>query len=176
MSHINFEFKARTIQLEILEKKLLEFNPEFIGSDHQTDTYFNVNHGRLKLREGNIENSLIYYERNNVAGAKQSDIILYNHTPQQPLKDLLIKVHGVKVIVNKIRKIYFVENVKFHFDTVEGLGKFIEVEAIDSKGKFSVNELKKKCEKFANFFDIQPQDYVSESYSDLLMQSKKDLE
>ena len=170
MSHINFEFKARTNQLESLEKKLLEFSPEFIGTDHQVDTYFNVNKGRLKLREGNIENSLIYYERHNVAGAKQSDIILYQHTPRQSLKDLLVKVHGVKVIVNKVRKIYFIGNVKFHFDAVEGLGTFVEVEAIDSNGSISVDELKKQCNKYANFFNIQPEDYISESYSDLLME------
>ena len=170
MSHINFEFKAHTKELELLENKLLALNPEFIGRDHQVDTYFNVNKGRLKLREGNIENSLIYYERSNVAGAKQSDIILYNHPPQQSLKDILIKVHGVKVIVNKIRKIYFVENVKFHFDTVDRLGTFVEVEAIDSNGSISVDELKKQCNKYANFFDIQPEDYISESYSDLLME------
>ena len=173
MSHINFEFKARTNQLEDLENKLLEFNPEFIGTDHQVDTYFNVEKGRLKLREGNIENSLIYYERNNLAGAKQSDIILYNHSPQQSLKDLLVKVHGVKVIVNKVRKIYFIENVKFHFDTVEGLGNFVEVEAIDKEGKISVAELKKQCEKYADIFGILSEDYISESYSDLLLKKDK---
>lgn len=169
MSHINFEFKARSNNISDLENKLLEYNPEFIGTDRQTDTYYNVNKGRLKLREGNIENSLIYYERNNLAGAKQSDVILYSHIPQQSLKDLLVKVHGVKVIVSKVRKIYFIDNVKFHFDIVERLGSFVEVEAIDKNGNISVSELKEQCEKYAHIFDIQPRDYISESYSDLLL-------
>lgn len=169
MSHINFEFKANTKKLEALETKLLELNPTFIGKDHQVDTYFNVSKGRLKLREGNIENSLIYYERNNVAGAKQSDVLLYNHSPQKSLKDLLVKVHGVKVIVNKKRKIYFIENVKFHFDIVENLGTYVEVEAIDSEGNISVEVLKKQCQKYAELFGINEDDYVSESYSDLLL-------
>ena len=68
MPHINFEFKATTNNLSFLENKFLELNPKFIGEDHQADTYFNVEKGRLKLREGNIENSLIYYERKDVAG------------------------------------------------------------------------------------------------------------
>ncbi len=59
MSILNFEFKAKTEDLDDLEKKLLILNPTFIGEDNQTDTYFNVTQGRLKLREGNIENALI---------------------------------------------------------------------------------------------------------------------
>jgi adenylate cyclase class 2 len=63
MSITNFEFKAVTQELNDLENKLLSLGPKFIGEDNQTDTYFNVSAGRLKLREGKIENSLIYYER-----------------------------------------------------------------------------------------------------------------
>ena len=84
MSHINFEFKAKAQNIGELTKKLLRLNPRFIGEDKQTDTYFNVKKGRLKLREGNIENSLIYYERNDSAGAKQSDVLLYQHPAEIP--------------------------------------------------------------------------------------------
>jgi len=48
---------------------LLMLHPKFQGLDHQIDTYFNVQKGRLKLREGNIENSLINYDRKNVSGS-----------------------------------------------------------------------------------------------------------
>jgi adenylate cyclase class 2 len=89
MPHINFEFKARTNNLDFLEKKLLELNPKYIGQDKQTDTYFNVAKGRLKLREGNIENALIYYERQNVANAKQSNVLLYQHQPDLYLANFM---------------------------------------------------------------------------------------
>ena len=133
MNITNFEFKARTSNPDEQEKKLLTLNPLFIGEDQQTDTYFNVAEGRLKLREGNIENALICYNRDDNGGAKQSNIILYKHSPDKALKDILVKVHGIKVTVIKKRRIYFIDNVKFHFDRVEGLGAFIEVEAIDKK-------------------------------------------
>jgi len=68
MAILNFEFKARTADIKKLEDQLLLLNPKFIGEDNQADTYFNVAKGRLKLREGNIENSLIWYERENIAG------------------------------------------------------------------------------------------------------------
>lgn len=173
MNILNFEFKARTNKLSELETKLLELNPKFIGEDHQIDTYFKVSNGRLKLREGNIENSLIHYERENIAEAKSSKILLYQHTPNQTLKDILIKTLGVKVVVDKLRKIYFIENVKFHFDTLADLGTFVEVEAIDKDGSIGIEKLQAQCRKYADFFGIKDKDYVSESYSDLILAKDK---
>ncbi len=169
MATVNIEFKARTNQLELLEAKLQTLNPLFVGLDNQCDTYFNVSTGRLKLREGNIENTLIWYERSNTAGAKQSDILLYHHTPDKALKEILVKVHGVKVVVDKKRKIYFIDNVKFHFDTIEGLGTFVEVEAIDKSGDIGIEKLKEQCSHYAAFFEIAEGDYMAASYSDMLL-------
>jgi predicted adenylyl cyclase CyaB len=168
MAHINFEFKARVQNLEALEKKLLELGPVFTGEDRQVDTYLNVPEGRLKLREGNIENALIYYQRKDLPDAKQSDVIVCPHMPGGPLKEILVRVHGIKVSVCKVRRIYFVKNVKIHFDTIEELGSFLEVEAIDTSGEIPVAVLQEQCRYFADFFGIRPEDYVSGSYSDLI--------
>ena len=170
MTHLNIEFKAKANNIEGLEEKLLSLNPQFIGEDHQKDTYYNVNTGRLKLREGNIENALIWYQREDVGGAKQSDILLYKHAPDDALKNILIKLHGIKIIVDKIRKIYFVKNVKFHFDRVEGLGTFVEVEAIDSTGEIGIEKLKKQCDFYINFLQIKAEDFMKKSYSDMMME------
>ena len=169
MQLTNFEFKARSNDLNFLEKKLLKLDPDFKGEDYQIDTYFNVEKGRLKLREGNIENSLIYYERKDVSDSKQSDVLLYPIQPGSSLKDILIKVHGIKVVVDKRRRIYFIDNVKFHFDTVEKLGNFVEVEAIDT-GNIGIEKLKGQCKYYANFFEIHDSDYEAKSYSDLMLQ------
>ena len=170
MTHLNIEFKAKAENSVALEEKLLSLKPIFIGEDHQKDTYYDVNIGRLKLREGNIENALIWYKREDVAGAKQSDILLYKHTPDDALKKILLKLHGIKIVVDKIRKIYFVENVKFHFDRVEGLGNFIEVEAIDSTGEIGIEKLKQQCDFYINFFEIKPYDFMKISYSDMMLE------
>ena len=169
----NYEFKTRAQNLNKLEQKLLELNPAFRGEDHQIDTYFNVPAGRFKLREGNIENALIYYERPDTADAKQSDIILYRHQPDSSLKDILTKVNGIKVIVDKRRRIYFIGNIKFHFDAVVGLGTFVEVEAIDDSGLISIEELQEQCGRYFSFFGLETTDYVSKSYSDLILEKLK---
>lgn len=152
-----------------LEEKLLSLKPTYHGQDHQIDTYYNVKQGRLKLREGNIENALIYYERPNTAEAKQSNIILYQHKPDSALQEILEKVSGIKVVVDKKRNIYFIENVKFHFDTVEGLGTFIEAEAIDADGSIGIDKLKEQCAYYFNFFNLHEDQYVDVSYSDLML-------
>jgi adenylate cyclase class 2 len=164
----NVEFKAKVNELESYEQKLLALQPIFIGLDHQVDTYFNVPHGRLKLREGNIENALIQYNRENIAGSKRSDVILYQHQPDAALKKILALQLGIKKIVDKKRKIYFVDNVKFHFDVVEGLGTFLEVEAIDNTGVLTPESLASQCNYYKDFFGIKDTDMMEGSYSDLL--------
>jgi adenylate cyclase, class 2 len=164
----NFEFKATVDNLENYERKLLSLSPEFIGLDRQVDTYFNVSKGRLKLREGNIENSLINYEREDIADSKKSDIILFQYKPDKALKEILSLQLGVKIIVSKKRKIYFIDNVKFHFDVVDKLGTFIEVEAIDSEGNFTIENLREQCNKYFDFFELQKSSLIDKSYSDLL--------
>lgn len=173
MGILNYEFKARTTNLIKLEEKLTECNPVFKGEDHQTDTYFNVEKGRLKLREGRIENSLIYYERKDVDNIKRSDVLLYKLLPDKSLKEILIKVHGVKVVVEKTRRIYYIDNIKFHFDKVHDLGAFVEVEAIDFPGEAGPEKLKEQCEKYFSFFGLSRSDLIDKSYSDMMLERVK---
>ena len=172
MSILNIEFKAATNKLAELEALLQQHTPLFIGEDHQIDTYFNVEKGRLKLREGNIENALIHYEREDFAGAKSSHVLLYQHQPDKTLKEILIKTLGIKAIVDKRRKIYFIDNVKFHFDTVEALGTFIEVEAIDKDGSIGKEKLQAQCDKYAALFNFTTNDFASVSYSDMILKQQ----
>ena len=172
MSILNIEFKAITNKLVALETLLLQHNPVFIGEDHQIDTYFNVPAGRLKLREGNIENALIHYERENTAGAKSSHVLLYQHQPDKTFKETLIKALGIKAVVDKRRKIYFINNVKFHFDTVSGLGTFVEVEAIDKDGSIGKEKLQAQCDEYAALLNISFEDFCALSYSDMILQKE----
>ena len=165
----NIEFKARTKDVDALERRLKTLNPVYKGMDHQVDTYFNVNRGRLKMREGNIENALIHYDRKDTASQKQSDVILFRHDPDKSLKDILTLHLGIKAVVDKQRRIYFIDNVKFHFDVVKGLGTFVEVEAIDRDGNIGVDELRKQCDKYFRFFGLEESDLVDVSYCDLII-------
>lgn len=170
MKRLNIEIKAKCSNHEKIRSILKSHNADFKGTDHQIDTYFKVNNGRLKLREGNIENFLVFYERENKEGPKQSNVILFKSDPTSSLKEILLKSLEVLVAVDKQREIYFIENVKFHIDTVKNLGTFMEIEAIDSDGTFGKEKLFEQCENYFKLFDIPKDDLVSGSYSDLLLQ------
>ena len=168
MSVINIEFKARVPNSDDFELKLKSLAPVFKGLDNQVDTYFKAGNGRLKLREGNIENALIQYSRENISGSKKSEVLLYNHQPHQTLKEILSRELGILKVISKKRKIYFIDNVKFHFDKVKDLGDFIEVEAIDDKGERNESQLRAQCDQYAAFFGLTPDQFMSGSYSDMI--------
>jgi adenylate cyclase class 2 len=169
MPHLNVEIKARCSHLHTMREILRARHADFRGTDHQIDTYFKVTHGRLKLREGNIENALIYYEREDQEGPKQSSVTLVPTTPGSPLKALLTQALGILMVVEKRRDIYFIDNVKFHLDEVTGLGTFVEIEAIDADGTIGSERLLAQCQTFLTLFNIQPKQLVAASYSDLLL-------
>lgn len=164
---INIEIKARCRQPEKVLKILKSAGAEYRGIDRQVDTYFNVAEGRLKLREGNIENNLIFYKRSDQSGPKRSEVILYPAGKDKGLKEILEAVIGVKVIVDKMRHILFIENVKFHVDSVKGLGSFVEIEAIGEKGEEL--HLQRQCKQYIRLLGISEDDLVRESYSDLII-------
>jgi adenylate cyclase class IV len=89
MSYLNVEIKARSADPSFVRNYLIEHGADFKGTDEQTDTYFNVSSGRLKLREGNIENNLIFYNRNDQTGPKSSHFHLVKIEDAKGLKAVL---------------------------------------------------------------------------------------
>lgn len=173
MKIINIEIKARCINPEEIETILLNNNARFEGIDYQVDTYFNSDSGRVKLREGNIENSLIYYQRKEKKGQKKSEVSLYKTTgDSKALKKILASTLGRKIVVEKTRKIFFIGNVKFHIDQVKDLGSFVEIEAIDLNGKVGEEELRKQCDSFIRLLGLEKVEFLDQSYSDMVASSK----
>lgn len=172
MGLLNVEIKAKSDKPSKIRELLNSKKAIHKGIDHQIDTYFSVKHGRLKLREGNIENNLIHYFRENKEGPKQSKITLFKSEPDSTLKDILTNSIGILCVVDKIREIYFIDNVKFHIDTVKDLGTFVEIEAIDKDGTIGEIELLNQCEFYLELFGIPKGNLVSVSYSDLILEIK----
>ena len=169
MPYLNVEIKAICNDPSFARSYLVAHKAIFKGIDEQTDTYFNVNAGRLKLREGNIENNLIFYNRINQTGPKSSHFNLVKIEDAKGLKEVLERSCGIKMIVRKKREIYYIDNVKFHIDEVPGLGSFIEIEAGNILADKTESELLDQCNFYLKEFGIKEEDLIAESYSDLLM-------
>lgn len=166
---LNVEIKARCEDPRHIRDYLLSNHAIFKGTDTQRDTYFNVPNGRMKLRQGKIENALIHYQRPDHKGPKSSEVTIYPVAESNLLRSLLEKALGIKVVVEKVREIYFMENVKFHIDIVQKLGNFIEIEAISEDGKISIGKLQEQCQHYLNAFGIREEDLLHNSYSDQLI-------
>lgn len=168
MSHLNVEIKARCSNPASIRNYLLAANAVFKGEDLQSDTYFNVREGRLKLREGNIENHLVYYERPDKTGPKNSRFHLLAIPDARAFKEVMAKAVGIKTVVKKKREIYFIKNVKFHLDTIEGLGNFVEIEAGNLTADLPVEALTEQCNFYVSELKIQESDLLRVSYSDMI--------
>jgi len=171
MKHVNFEFKARLQDEKHIRAVLKKLRARYVGTDHQVDTYFRVPQGRLKVREGRIENALIFYLRPDSPRARRARIEMMLLPRRNSLRAILTRTLGILAVVDKRREIYLVGNVKVHLDRVRGLGKFVEVEAISRSG--NVGKVRRQARKFQKLFSIARSDLVAESYSDLVLKERQ---
>lgn len=173
MSFLNIEIKAHCLAPEQAEKYLLQAGARFAGLDTQEDIYFHVPEGRLKLRRGPIENNLIFYRRNNQEGPKASEFTLHPVQDSSSLQTILTQALGVKVIVKKNRKIFFLQHTKFHIDEVPGLGHFIEIEVSNlHHPHLEEAQMQRDCKDFMRALGIRDDDLVAVSYSDMLLEQQ----
>jgi len=137
----NIDLKARLQDSDAayhIAHELCDRGPDAVL--HQIDTYLTVPKGRLKLREivtrENNEHSaeLIFYERADDAGPKKCDYEITPVANPVELKGTLSAALGIRTVVVKERTLFLYENVRIHLDRVEGLGSFLEFEAVMSDG------------------------------------------
>ncbi len=176
MPNLNVEIKARCRQPGVVRNYLMQHDALYKGLDEQTDTYFNVVNGRLKLREGTIENNLIFYNRSNQPGPKSSHFQLVKINDLAGLKEVLTKACGIKMIVRKNREIYYIGNVKFHIDEVPGLGSYVEIEAGNVQADKTEAELLEQCRFYLKEFGIREEELIAESYSDMMLGNAKEMQ
>ena len=101
----------------------------------QRDTYFAVRSGRLKLREEDPGGAtLIAYDRPDAASERVSSYRLVPVPDPGALRAALTAADGVAAVVVKRRRLLMWETVRIHLDEVEGLGSFLELEAVAQPG------------------------------------------
>ena len=135
----------------------------------QRDTYFHAPRGRLKLREeAGATPHLIAYERPDLAGQRESRYRIVNVAQPNELVAALSSVLGVKVVIAKERRLFLWEGVRIHLDKVDGLGDFIEFEAVAPAGSDLSHE-EAQVKTLRQAFEIDDADVIGVSYSDLAL-------
>ncbi len=179
----NIEIKAACDDLDRVRAAVQELSARLTSIEEQWDTYFHTARGRLKLRRrhlmpegrrasaGEEQFELIWYQRPDTTAATGSDYYLIRVIDGADLRQLLADGLGILTEVRKHRAVLLWENVRIHLDDVEGLGSFIELEAIvdDSCGEASART---KIDHLCEALDIQADQLIDVSYSDLLLSAK----
>jgi homotetrameric cytidine deaminase len=167
----NIEIKARDRDPARTLELALTLGAADEGDLEQRDTYFDRARGRLKLREQEPgEDELIEYRRADEADARTSSYRRVPVAAAAELREALDAALGTVVVVTKTRRLLLKDNVRIHLDEVEGLGSFVELEAVAgadsdlSTEQAQVAELREQLE-------IGDDALVGESYSDLLLDS-----
>lgn len=131
----NVEFKARDPAPEETLRRALALGAADNGVLRQRDTFFATSRGRLKLREQTPGGAqLIQYERPDRAADKVSVYRLVDVPDPAALREALAAALGIRATVTKARRLLLLDHVRIHLDAVDGLGSFVEVEAVVPPG------------------------------------------
>jgi adenylate cyclase class IV len=164
----NVEIKATVsdpVKFAALAASLTDRPPEHLN---QSDTFFNIGRGRLKLRViSGRRPELIYYLRENSFGPKKSRYRRFPVVSPRLVCKALSLIFGIRGEITKNRIVYHVGNTRIHLDTVQPLGHFVELEVVldsyesEQEGILIANRLMKDLQ-------ISESQLVSDSYIDLL--------
>jgi homotetrameric cytidine deaminase len=171
----NIELKARNPDPADTLDRALAFGARDAGEIRQRDTYLAGAHGRLKLREQEPgDDELIQYHREEAAEVRTSEYRRLPVPDAVALREALDAAHGTLVVVDKRRRLLLWENVRIHLDEVEGLGSFVELEAVAEEGS-DLSEEHSKVERLREQLGIAAANLVASSYSDMLLDAPETL-
>lgn len=167
-AHRNLELKARCADLSAARAAALALGAEPFADEEQCDTFLVVPHGRLKLREISGSNAvLIGYDRPDRADVRESRYHLVDISDPTALKAALAAALGVRGVVRKRRSILIWHNVRIHLDQVDGLGGFVEFEAVLGHGADEPTS-RNRLARLTEALGIADDDRVAAAYADLL--------
>jgi homotetrameric cytidine deaminase len=167
--HRNVELKARDDDPEATLAAALAHGAADQGVLTQTDTYFAAREGRLKLREEDGAGTLIAYARADEAVARTSAYHLVAVPDPAALKAALDGALGTVVVVEKFRKLLLWQNVRIHLDSVEGLGTWLELEAVAPADSDLADEHRKVAE-LREVLKIDDERVVATGYAAMLLE------
>lgn len=187
---INIEIKARISDWDAQIRKV-----KLLASSHeeliQEDVFFNCPQGRLKLRmlgsaadgcgaHGHAVHArdravraqggndyLVFYRRPDISGPKASEYEMAPIADTGAILHLLSSALGESYRVRKRRMVFHFGQTRIHFDEVEGLGRFIELEVV-LKAEQTQAEGQAIAGELMGRLGIEAEDLIEGAYADLV--------
>jgi predicted adenylyl cyclase CyaB len=164
----NLEIKARISDRGAARRLIQQIATQRVGQQKQVDTYFHCRHGRLKLREITGQAAqLIWYDRPDTADPKLSRYHLTEVTDAETVKAALAAALGVRCAVKKRREVFLYRYVRIHLDQVEGLGDFIELEAV-LEADANMDDAERVVKDLMDHLQVDRAHLLPASYGELL--------
>ncbi|MBX3374972.1 MAG: class IV adenylate cyclase [Phycisphaeraceae bacterium] len=127
MQNVEIKFELRDPEAARMQCRL--GGAARIGILRQVDTCYRLPEGRLKRRESAGEPvEWIFYHRADVARPRLSSFTILSDEQARTRWGVLGLVPWR--VVTKARELWLDGNVRLHLDEVEGLGRFLEIEAL----------------------------------------------
>jgi predicted adenylyl cyclase CyaB len=167
----NIEIKARIASVDALEAITASLAIQGPTEIAQDDIFFCCKSGRLKLRMFSAtEGELIFYQRTNERGPKESFYLRVPTANPEVLREALSLAYGQIGRVVKRRTLYLVGRTRVHLDRVDGLGHFLELEVVLEEGE-PCESGAREARALMGRLGIEPSDLIETAYVDLLAQS-----
>lgn len=147
------------------------------GTIVQKDTYYMVNstvnpNTRLKLREevdkeGKPNNYMISYDRENIETEKISEYFFFQVDDIANFKKVVTNGLTESIVVKKSRHLYLYKNARIHFDEVENVGNFVEIEVV-IKTEDDERDASSLMEELLSLLALEHKEKIADGYAKLL--------
>ena len=173
MAH-NIEIKASIQSVSAILPRVAALATSGPTEFDQDDTFFHCENGRLKLRTFSSDRGeLIFYQRTDSAGPKESFYVISPTSSPETLRKALSLAYGVAGRVRKHRTLFMVGRARIHLDQVEGLGEFLELEVVLAEGEQATAGMAVANELLAKLAIPQSQ-LIDKAYVDMLPPNMSD--
>ena len=173
---IEVEIKVKANNPESIRKKVTELNGSFIALEKQFDIYFNhpcrdfgTTDEALRLRKVNGKVELTYKGEKIDAVTKTREELIAEVGDFESVRKILMMLGFSQVReVVKEREIYSLGEYLVMIDSIEGLGKYVEVE------KKSSSYTPEELIEFIISLGLNPEGVERKSYLELLLEGDDD--
>lgn len=178
-----FEYEVKVcvndIDLNILRSKLNSLEFKFQGRWFEEDHYIDfrgcrnyVEDSAFRIRIYNFNGNVKY--KLTFKGPRMKVDVKAREEIEMDLKDetllTIFRKLGFKdLIVKKIREKYSKDNVNVYIDDVDELGKFIEIEMINTK---YINSYMEKLKELLNSLNLSSKPLIYKTYLEMILQLK----
>lgn len=158
----NIEAKFRLADIAAARARAQGAGFQVNGASSQRDTYFGVRNGKLKLREEAEGSRLIQYH-----GTEKGRYTIVAIAEPSALREMLGGGLGIVGEIRKERTLLLRGNVRLHFDRVEGLGEFGEIEIVMAD-EAEEHSARATLLEILQLLQVRSQDVIGESYFELM--------